>query len=461
MGNSEMASVNRLPHVQSSTQRTHESAPSKKISTENQLRRSVLSCLLWEKEAYEDGEEIATRIARLASLCPSLIVYDLAMEARHVHGLRHVPLLLLLDLVRRKDPVITPGLKVKQAICNVIRRPDEMMELLALYWKFKKTDGKTPVKAKLSDRQLRDGLALCFYKFNEYQFGKYDRDTAVKLRDVMFLCHPKPRDEKEAVLFKKIAERNLDIPDTWEVALSSGKNKKETFERLLKDGNLGYLALLRNLRNMVDSGCDTRIVKEAILARKGSDLVFPFRYVAAARACPSLEREIDEALCSSVGNAEALTGRTVILVDVSGSMDRQLSARSDLTRMDAACTLASVLNADNLRVFSFSERTVEVPARRGMSGVDAIRTSQRHSSTRMAEAIQYVNRNIPHDRLIVISDEQAASKIPDPIVAKAYMINVASNRNGVGYGDWYHIDGFSEGVVRYISIIEKYIDNNR
>jgi len=62
-----------------------------------------------------------------------------------------------------------------------------------------------------------------------------------------------------------------------------------------------------------------------------------------------------------------------------------------------------------------------------------------------------INAQVQHDRLIVITDEQATTGgIPAPKVSKAYMINIASNKNGVGYGPWTHIDGFSENVLRWI-----------
>jgi hypothetical protein len=295
---------------------------------------------------------------------------------------------------------------------------------------------------------MKLGLARAVAKFDAYQLAKYDRDGPVKLRDVLFLIHAKPRDEAQAQLWKGVADRTLASPDTWEVALSGGADKRETFERLLAERKLGYLALLRNLRNMDQAGVDEAVVTEAILARRGAQRVLPFRYVAAARAAPRFERWLDEALMESVLEGPVFAGRTIVLVDVSGSMDWKLSAKSDLTRMDAAATLASVIPGD-LRVFTFSDGVVEVPARRGMAGVDAVVRSQAHGGTRLGHAVAHVNR-LPHDRLIVITDEQSHDTVPAPKAAKAYMVNVASARNGVGHGEWTRIDGFSEAVLTYI-----------
>ena len=137
-----------------------------------------------------------------------------------------------------------------------------------------------------------------------------------------------------------------------------------------------------------------------------------------------------------------MKGRTVVLVDVSGSMDAKLSGKSDMTRMDAAAALASVVHAQHLRVFSFSDRLVEVPPRRGMAGVDAVVKSQYHGGTELGQAIAIVNAQVPYDRLIVVTDEQSHDRVPGP-KGKGYTINVASAKNGVGYGPWIHIDGFA------------------
>lgn len=412
---------------------THEGAPAKHIGATEALRRSVLSCLLWEREFYESGEKIADRILHLARDASREEVMALAVEARSDFHLRHVPLLLLCALVEKG------GSGVAQTIADTIQRPDEMTELLAIYWR----DGKRPLS-----KQLQRGLALAMGKFDEYAIAKNDKDGPVRLRDVLFLSHAKPADEARVALYQRLADRALVPPDTWEVGLSAGGDKRETFTRLITDGKLGYLALLRNLRGMMDAGVDTDLVRDAIVARKGAHRVLPFRYTAAARACPQMEPWIDQALIEAIAEMPPLPGKTIVLVDVSGSMKDKLSGKSDMTRMDAACTLASVINGDR-RVFSFSNDVIEVPARPGMAGIDAIRASQRHIGTYLGKAVTQINA-MPHDRLIVITDEQSHDRVPDPVAKNAYMINVASKRNGVGYGTWTHIDGFSEAVLRFI-----------
>jgi hypothetical protein len=207
---------------------------------------------------------------------------------------------------------------------------------------------------------------------------------------------------------------------------------------------------------MTEVGVDSGLIRDAILKRKGANRVLPFRYVAAARACPQLEPALDQALCEAISELPILSGKTAVMVDVSGSMHERLSAKSDLTRVDAAAALASIIHGD-VRMFSFADNVIEVPPRRGMAGVDAIKRSQQ-GGTRLFDAVAMINQNVKYDRLIVITDEQdtggAIRTLPDPI-ARGYMINVASNKNGVGYGKWQHIDGFSENVIRWISEIER------
>lgn len=417
---------------------THEGAPAARLTAEQGLRRTVLSCLLWEKSFYEDGESIAERIEEAASKVSPEFLAGLAVEARSQHHLRHVPLLLLKSLAKHGG-----GKMVADAIEATIQRADELAEFLAIYW----ADGRKPLS-----NPMKKGLARAFRKFSAYQLAKYNRDGQVRLRDVLFLCHAKPKDDDQAKTWRSLVEGTLAAPDTWEVALSGGDDKKATFERLIREGQLGYLALLRNLRNMMEAGCDERLVKDAILCRKGAERVLPFRFVAAARACPQLEKEIDIAMLAGLSDLKPLDGKTIVLVDVSGSMDSQLSSRSDLTRRDAAASLASLIVGD-VRVFTFTDRTVEVPHRLGMAGVDAVVNSQPHGGTYLGDAVSKINQ-LPHDRLIVITDEQSADRVPSPRATHSYMINVASYQNGVGHGDWTRITGFSENILRFIAEIE-------
>jgi hypothetical protein len=312
--------------------------------------------------------------------------------------------------------------------------------------------------------QVKKGLAAAFPKFDEYQLAKYDRGGPIKLRDVLFLCHAKPRDAAQAGVWKKLIWGRLTAPDTWEVALSGaggdgaaaqGADKREAWERLLREQKLGALALLRNLRNMREAGVDEKLV-HAALGSMSAARVLPFRFVAAARYAPQWEEALEQAMLKCVGGAEKLPGKTIVLVDISGSMTAPLSRRSEMLRTDAAYGLAVLLReiGEKVAVFSFSDNLVEVPARRGFALRDAIDGSQRHNSTQLGQAVESLNRKEKYDRLIVITDEQAHDRVLSPD-GNGYMINVASYKNGVGYGKWMHIDGWSESVIEYIRALEQ------
>ena len=300
-----MSSINKKSDRIKSMPVTHEGGPAKRISAGASLRRSVLSCLLWEKGFYEDGESIADRIFNLAGN-PAISgdeLAALAREARHDFKLRHVPLLILTAMMKREDKGSKEPLS--HVIADVISRVDEMPELLNLYWKINGRGETTKIS-----KQLQKGLALAMHKFDAYQFAKYNRDGPIKLRDVLFISHARPKDSRQEKLFSQIASNTLPSPDTWEVALSGGADARETFTRLLEEGRLGYMALLRNLRKMTESEVEEPLIKNAILNGKGARQVLPFRYLSAARAAPKFERELDKAMLKSIGNLPELPGKT-------------------------------------------------------------------------------------------------------------------------------------------------------
>lgn len=445
---------------------THEGALAvPNLSPEKQLRRSVLSCLLWEGEFYEEGKSIADRIVENAEKVKPEVLAALAIEARSVFNLRHVPLLLLRSLQR----IASGNPIVASTIEHTIQRVDEMPELLALYW-------ADPRNKHMIPAQMRKGLAASFCKFNEYSLAKYDQDKGIKLRDVLRLARPKPLHGKQSSLWKRVTKRTLATPDTWEVALSGGADKKETFERLIREGQLGYLALLRNLRNMVQAGVDSKLVADAIVARKGgAERVFPFRYIAAARAAPQFEPSLDIALQAALAQLPKLPGKTIVVVDVSGSMyGSRLSDKSDMDRALAGCALAAVLRGvcEDPRIYATAgndwtriHATAEVPPRNGMALVDAVYAQTKPlggGGIFLKQVMDFLlQKEKTADRIVIVTDEQdcGIATGDGPLNANVwashnYLINVASYKNGIGYGAWTHLDGFSEGIIRYIQAIE-------
>lgn len=428
-----MATLNRL---QKSF--THEGAPAPRIDALAQLERSVMSCLLWESELYEDGKTIGQRIADLVKQVPAEEVARVAIQAKEDMRLRHVPLLLVRELMRTKEGRAL----AKEVFPRVILRADDITEFLAIYWK----DNKDEPLAK----QVKRHVGESFRKFDEYQLAKYNGgQKAVKLRDALRITRPKPKDEAQSELWKRLAKGELATPDTWEVELSKGGDKKASWERLLAEGKLGGLAMLRNVRNLTQAGVGADKIRAGIRDVKAGRLL-PINFIASARHNPQFEPELEAKFFECFAERKKLGGKTIILVDVSGSMDYQLSGKSEMKRMDVACSLAMIGREmfEDLRVFTFSNSLIEVPGRRGFALRDAIVKSQPHGGTELGKAVKSLP---PRDRLIVITDEQSHDPVPQ---MKGYLINVASNKNGVGYGQWLHIDGWSDKVLDYIAKYE-------
>jgi hypothetical protein len=185
-----------------------------------------------------------------------------------------------------------------------------------------------------------------------------------------------------------------------------------------------------------------------------TEKILPYRFITAARYAPDFEPELEGAMLKSVKGHTRLSGRTRLLIDVSGSMFHPLSAQSEMTRAEAACGLAILARevCDEVEIFTFSERVVKIPPRRGFALRDAIVASQPHSSTYLGKAVSEIDRK--GDRLIVFTDEQSHDKVPDP-KARGYMVNVASYQHGVGHGAWTRVDGFSEAVIGWIAASEE------
>lgn len=430
--------------IQSAPIFTAEGGKAIKTSDYNNLKRSVLATFLWEDGFYESGEEIAKRIQGLITKVHPVQVANLAIEAREIFKLRHVPLLLIRELARNEASRFIVG----ETLARVIQRPDELGEFLAIYNK----EGKQPLA-----KQVKKGLAEAFKKFDEFQLSKWNRDAQYKLRDVLFLVHPVAKDKSQQKVWDKLVENKLATPDTWETELSGSKDKFSSWTRLLKENKLGAMALLKNLRNMQEAGVNDDLIRNS-LVNCNPERVLPFRFVSAAKYAPQFEPELESLMFKCLKDKEKLKGKTALVVDVSGSMKmHKISAKSELDRLDAACALSMLLRevCEKVDIYTFSKETIQVPARRGFALKDIIACSQPNKDTYLAPAINHVNTK-DYDRIICLTDEQVADNVPAPKAEKNYMINVASNKNGIGYGKGWnvHLDGWSEAIVDYISAIE-------
>ena len=231
----------------------HEGAQAYRMSPEMELYTLVCSMAMQPK-FYETPQQQVDRLAFLLRNVDAEYAARLAVYARREMGLRSVPLLIVVELAR----LHSGDNLVSRTIDKIIMRADEIMELLMCYqWRNPQEGVK---KLGHLSNQIRIGLQRAFNRFDEYQFAKYDnRQLNVKLRDALFIAHPKPKDEAQQELFNKIVNDELQTPYTWETELSLlGQQNYETpearqvafrqkWEELVNSGKLGYMALLRKI----------------------------------------------------------------------------------------------------------------------------------------------------------------------------------------------------------------------
>ena len=349
------------------TEKNYEGANAYAMTPELELYSAVVTASLSDT-FYEKQDERTNRIAKLVKKVSPEFVARLAVYTRTVMNLRSVPLLLLVELakVHNGDDLVA------RAVEKTVLRADEIMELLMCYqWRNPSTDPRKKL-GKLS-RQIQNGLQRAFNRFDEYQFAKYDRDNLeVKLRDALFLVHPKAKDEKQQALFDKIANGQLETPYTWETELSAlgqqqfesdelkQKAFREKWEELVNSGKLGYMALMRNLRNMLQadvSFADLQFVCDRLsdAAQVAKSKQLPFRYLSAYReveqvnstGTSALMSALETAVRHSAANIEGFDENTRVLIasDVSGSMWTKVSAKSIVRLFDIGLLLSMLLKS--------------------------------------------------------------------------------------------------------------------
>jgi len=371
----------------------YEGAKAYKVTSELELYAAVVTTGL-NDTFYETGNERLEKIKTLIAKCDAQFVAKLAIYARKEMHLRSVPLVLLVELAKQAKGTAV----VSKTVGSVVQRADEITELLSYYQIANKRTGSK--KLNSLSKQVQKGLAASFNKFDEYQFAKYNRATDVKLRDALFLVHPKAKDEAQQNIFNKIAANTLATPYTWETELSEfGKTKFENPEEkkraaaakwgeLIESKKVGYMALLRNLRNIVEAEvsaehiqmvCDYIANEKAVMASKQ----LPFRFLAAYREIKALQTGYTPAILSALEDAVMHSAKNikgfgfgtsvVIAADVSGSMQKPLSAKSKVQLYDIGLMLAMLLQSQCKNVvtgmFGDTWKIISMPQRNVLANV--------------------------------------------------------------------------------------------
>jgi hypothetical protein len=322
---------------------------------------------------YEKGNERLARIQSLIQKNDPEFVARLAIYARKEMYLRSVPLVLTTELAKQASGTDL----VSRTVDGVIQRADEITELLAYYQMANERTGLK--KLNRLSKQIQKGLVKSFNRFDEYQFAKYNRKAEVTLKDALFLVHPKAKDENQQAIFNKIVNGSLETPYTWEVELSVlGQTKfaddagrkaafKTKWEELIFSSKLGYMATLRNLRNILEAGVSSQAMEKVCKYLSDEKAVrnskqLPFRFLAAYRELktigspylPSVLEALENAVAVSAGNIKGFGFDTsvVIAADVSGSMQQPVSPKSKILLYDIGLLMSMMLQSQCKNVIS-------------------------------------------------------------------------------------------------------------
>lgn len=447
----------------------------------DKLVTQVLTTFFGEQKYYGDTSNDLVKNAENIAKHEPRFVSNLARVARkeyHLRSVSHVLTCVVAHEVESKP-------FIKETVYDVVERADDITEILACY---------LSMYGKPIPNGLKKALGTALTKFNEFQISKYNGgDKSIKFRDVLRITHVKPKNNREQELFNKIMNDTLPIATRWETELSAKGNNKETWESLIENNQVGYMAMLRNLRNILNANPDN--INKVFAKLEDEDEVLkskqlPFRFFSAYREimglpnCSSKVLDVlENAIEYSVANLPKLEGKTVIAIDVSGSMGSVISSKSTVRCCDIA-TLLGVLASrmcEDYIVYTFdtSLRNKTFSSHSGIIDT-TLKTTCHGGGTDIKLPLEKMLRdNIYADRLIILSDNEINSTSyyhggytkTCQTVANDYRDRVNPNLwvhaiDLQGYGTQQFIGGktnivagWSERLLEFITLAEKGIDN--
>ncbi|MEI4804471.1 TROVE domain-containing protein [Bacillus sp. NPDC077411] len=425
---------------------TKEGGNAYKMYDKDKLVTMVLTSFFNEPKFYGDNSgELVTTAKQIMDRDPKFVA-NLAVYAREVFYMRSVTHVLAVELANHPE-----GRKyARQTVSRIAQRPDDVTEMMA--YQLGVYGRKNPIP-----NSLKKGLADAFATFDEYQLAKYNRTGKdVTLKDVFRLVSPSAKEGTERYeLYKRLLENTLQVPYTWETQLSQKGNKKEVWEELIDSGKVGYMALLRNLRNIVDSDAaniDTvyNILRDPERVKKSKQL--PFRFFSAYRvvqeklpqAGSELLDVLNDAIEASVTNMPRVSGTTFMTADISGSMTyNSVSKDGTVTCADIATLMMAMAHSfcDNsiTSVFATDFKVINVSTRSGIlenMNTFLSEVNKHGYGTNLYLSIQYLLDNkIKVDRILVFSDEQVYG---DEYEGNSLQILLETYRREVNPDVWVH-----------------------
>ena len=440
-----------------------------KMRDKEKLVTQILTSFFNEAKFYGDNSaEMQKTIKSVIKTDPQFVA-NLAVFARREFNMRSVAHVLVAYLAHE----VEGKPYTRKVVKAVSLRGDDVTEIMSCY---------LSMFGKPIPNALRKGVADVLQGFDEYTLAKYKGEgKGVKMRDLLCLCRPTPKTQEQSDMWKRLLNGELETPYTWETELSAKGNNKATWEALIDSGKVGYMALLRNLRNIlnanpsnVDKVLDLIENPEAVKRSKQ----LPFRYLSAYRELENVGGSrvfdaLENAVEASIENMPKLDGTTVIAVDTSGSMSSYVSAKSKVTCYEIALMLGLVANKicansifytfyTSIKKYSFSKRNGILYTTLNSLGCGG--------GTNMYLPFEkMISDKVVADRVIVLSDSECNCGYSKPVQALA-----DEYRRRTGNDIWVHaidlqgygtqqfhgaktniIAGWSEKVFEFIKLAEQ------
>lgn len=370
---------------------------------------SILLTSFANDQFYQSANSTFARLKELVKICDKKFVAQAAVYARTEFGMRSITHCVASELAK----YIGGEPWAKEFYAAIIYRPDDMMEILAYHTQF---NGKIP-------NAIKKGFAKAFDKFDRYKLAKYRGEgKGFKLIDVVNLVHPTPV-EKNSEAIIALVNGKLKAFDTWESELSKAGTlssndtekaafKKEVWIKLVREKKIGYFALLRNLRNIIEQAPE--VITEALETLTNAaiikdSLVLPFRFLSAYEEIKKLNEgkiirqvlmALNKAVDIAVSNVPKFDGETLVVLDVSGSM-----SDNPKTPPIASLFSAALVKSNNADFMTFAEHA------------DYVNLNPMDSTITIAESIHFSGggtnfhaifevANKKYDRVIILSDMQ-------------------------------------------------------
>ncbi len=453
--------------------------PAYSMTDKSKLVTQVLTSFFNEKKFYGDNsDDLLETLDRVIQKDPAF-VSNLAVFARREFNMRSVAHVLTAHLAH----AVEGKPYVKTTVKGVAVRGDDITEIMACYLN---TYGR-PIP-----NSLKKGISAVMQGMDEYALAKYKGDSkSLKMRDLVCLCHPKPINHEQAELWKRCLEGKLETPITWETQLSANGNNAETWEMLIDSKKVGYMAMLRNLRNLLKAqpaNLDKALayLSDPAAVRKSKQL--PFRFLSAYRSISETGSRVsskvldtlEDAISVSVDNLPKIPGKTVIAIDTSGSMSSKISENSDIRCCEIAMLLGMIANqiCEDAIVYTFDDvvRQLNVSHRDGLLSATT-RYAAHGGGTNMNLPFEVMIRDrLKADRIIVLSDNMCNTGAhfswryqcdPVQVIADRYRRETGNNLwvhaiDLQGYGtQQFHgsktniIAGWSEKIFEFILLAEQ------